>query len=160
MRESNLSKGLDAPRIGPFGLTKQIINSEGVQGLFHGLRPTFMREMPGYFCFFFAYEFTREVFVKEGQSKEDIGPLGTIVSGGVAGMALWTVIFPADVVKSRQQVSGVSEPLIRAGLDILRKEGVMALYNGLTPSLIRTFPATGALFFAYEYSKRLMQSLW
>ena len=57
------------------------------------------------------------------------------------------------------QVSGVSEPMFRAGLDIVRKEGVMALYNGLTPSLIRTFPATGALFFAYEYSKKLMQQL-
>ena len=67
MRESNLEKGLEPPRIGPFGLTRQILNTEGIGGLFHGLRPTFMREMPGYFCFFFAYEFTREMFVKEGK---------------------------------------------------------------------------------------------
>jgi len=159
MRESNLEKGLEPPRIGPFGLTRQILKAEGVPGLFHGLRPTFMREMPGYFCFFFAYEFTREMFVKEGQTKDDIGPFGTIVSGGVAGITLWTTIFPADVIKSRQQVSGVSDPLFRAGMDIIRKEGVMALYNGLTPTLIRTFPATGALFFAYEYSKKLMHQL-
>jgi len=159
MRESNMEKGLEPPRIGPFGLTRQILNSEGIGGLFHGLRPTFMREMPGYFCFFFAYEFTREMFVKEGQSKDDIGALGTIVSGGVAGTTLWTIIFPADVIKSRQQVSGVSEPLFRSGLNIARSEGALALYNGLTPTLIRTFPATGALFFAYEYSKKLMTQL-
>ena len=39
-----------------------------------------------------------------GKRKEDIGPLGTILSGGIAGVTLWTVIFPADVIKSRQQV--------------------------------------------------------
>ena len=40
--------------------------NEGVRGLFHGLSPTFAREMPGYFCFFFAYEFTRELLTPQG----------------------------------------------------------------------------------------------
>ena len=44
-------------------------------------------------------------------------------------------------------------------MEIYKREGVLALYNGLTPTVIRTFPATGALFFAYEYSKKLMQSM-
>ena len=39
-----------------------------------------------------------------GENKEDLGALGTIISGGIAGVTLWTVIFPADVIKSRQQV--------------------------------------------------------
>ena len=37
--------------------------------------------------------------------KEDIGPLRTVVAGGCAGVTLWTLIFPADVVKSRLQVN-------------------------------------------------------
>ena len=40
-----------------------------------------------------------------GKTKDELGPVGTIISGGVAGVTLWTVIFPADVIKSRQQVS-------------------------------------------------------
>ena len=81
------------------------------------------------------------------------------MSGGMAGTVLWTVIFPADVIKSRQQVSGISEPLFRAGFKICKTEGILALYNGLLPTLIRTFPATGALFLGVEYSKKLMYSL-
>ena len=42
-----------------------------------------------------------------GVTKDEIGPLRTIVSGGIAGMTLWTLIFPADVIKSRQQVGVV-----------------------------------------------------
>ena len=47
--------------------------------------------------------------------------------------------------------------MIRTGLNIVRKEGALALYNGLLPTLIRTFPATGALFIAYETSRELMR---
>ena len=36
----------------------------------------------------------------------------------------------------------------------------MALYKGLGPSLLRTFPATGALFVAYEYTKLYLTKLF
>lgn len=34
--------------------------------------------------------------------------------------------------------------------------GVRALYSGLTPTMVRTFPANGALFLGYEASRKLM----
>lgn len=40
--------------------------------------------------------------------------------------------------------------------DIVREEGIGALYNGLTPTLIRTIPATATLFITVEYTKKLM----
>ena len=69
MRESHLEKGLEPPKIGPFRLTQQILRSEGVPGLFRGLKPTFMREMPGYFFFFYSYELSREMLRPEGMDK-------------------------------------------------------------------------------------------
>ena len=34
--------------------------------------------------------------------------------------------------------------------------GVRALYSGLTPTMVRTFPANGALLLGYEASRKLM----
>lgn len=34
--------------------------------------------------------------------------------------------------------------------------GFTALYSGLTPTMVRTFPANGALFLAYEFSRKFM----
>ena len=158
MRESFTSQGKEPPRIGPYQLTRDILRSDGVPGLFRGLTATFTREMPGYFCFFFAYEFSRDLVRSPGQSKDDIGALKTVLCGGVAGVTLWTVIFPADVVKSRLQVAGSSTPMLKLMSEIYRREGLAALYSGLGPSIIRTFPATGALFLAYETSKKYMHS--
>ncbi|KAJ8953807.1 hypothetical protein NQ318_006655 [Aromia moschata] len=42
--------------VGPYKLTAQIIKNEGMVGLFRGLIPTLVREMPGYFVFFGGYE--------------------------------------------------------------------------------------------------------
>jgi len=86
---------------GPVKLCKQIFQESGFRGFFHGLTPTFAREMPGYFFFFGTYEFTRQLLTPKNKSKEDIGILKTAICGGLGGVSLWCAIFPADVVKSR-----------------------------------------------------------
>ena len=124
MRESEALAGRPPPKIGPGKLTGQILRQDGVPGLFRGLTATFTREMPGYFFFFMAYEATRHVLTPAGKTKDEIGALRTVVAGGVAGGTLWTIIFPADVVKSRLQVSGASTPMLTVMTDILKKEGL------------------------------------
>ena len=46
--------------------------------------------------------------------------------------------------------------LITVGRSIVAQEGARALYRGITPALIRTFPANAALFLAYESTKKLL----
>lgn len=79
-----------------------------------------------------------------------------MVAGAVGGASLWTAIFPADVIKSRVQIQGISASMFSVGMDIVRKEGPLALYNGLIPSVCRTIPATAVLFLVYEYSKKFV----
>ena len=47
---------------------------------------------------------TFKALTPPGKTKDEIGAGRTVVAGGVAGVTLWTIIFPADVVKSRLQV--------------------------------------------------------
>ncbi|ESN96828.1 hypothetical protein HELRODRAFT_187365 [Helobdella robusta] len=150
---------LQHKNIGPWMLTKQVLREEGVKGLFKGLVPTFIREMPGYFFFFGGYETCKILLTPEGQSKDDLGLWKTIVCGGVGGICLWTAIFPSDVIKSRVQIglsTDNSQSFVSAVKEIIRKEGGRSLYRGLGPTLLRTFPATGGLFVAYENTKKYL----
>lgn len=160
VQQTNLAANEKVRHISPYQLTKQILRAEGIPGMFRGLTSTFAREMPGYFFFFGGYEATRELLAKPGQPKDEIGPLNTMVAGAVGGVALWTAIFPADVIKSRIQVQSLTHSMTRVGLEIFRKEGFLALYNGLQPTIVRTIPATAVLFVVYEYSKKLMTELF
>ncbi|KAJ6637803.1 Mitochondrial ornithine transporter 1 [Pseudolycoriella hygida] len=158
MRELQNQRGIRGGElISPFQLTKNVLKTEGIPGMFRGLTSTFAREMPGYFFFFGGYELSRNLLAKPGQSKDEIGPVNTMLSGAVGGVFLWTAIFPADVIKSRIQVSGSTRGMFEVGIEIFRKEGCLALYNGLTPTILRTIPATSVLFLVYEYTKKFLE---
>lgn len=141
---------------GAFKLTSDILKSEGIPGLFRGLTSTMAREMPGYFCFFGGYELAKSLLVSEGESADNLGIMKTTIAGGFGGICLWTSIFPFDVVKSRIQIESSRESMTSVLRKVVRQEGVRGLYKGLTPTLLRTFPSTGALFVAYENSKYFM----
>lgn len=56
VRKQELLAGRKIDVIGPVQLTSKIIKTDGLPGLFRGLVPTLVREMPGYFFFFGGYE--------------------------------------------------------------------------------------------------------
>lgn len=143
-----------------WAVVSSVLKEHGPLGLFAGLSSTIVREMPGYFCFFGAYELCRSTFAKHmGTDKEGIGVLPLMFSGGFGGACLWLVVLPIDCVKSRIQVyslAGRQEGFMKTFRTVVRQEGVAALYSGLTPTMIRSFPANGALFLAYELSRKFM----
>uniref|UniRef100_A0A8C6UHN1 Solute carrier family 25 member 15a n=1 Tax=Neogobius melanostomus TaxID=47308 RepID=A0A8C6UHN1_9GOBI len=141
-------------------VVRSVLQKHGPLGMYAGLSSAIVREIPGYFCFFGAYELCRSTFAKHmGTDKEGIGMLPLMFSGGFGGACLWLVVFPIDCVKSRIQVyslAGRQEGFMKTFRAIVRQEGVAALYSGLTATMIRTFPANGALFLAYEFSRKFM----
>lgn len=65
------------------------------------------------------------------------------VIGGAAGMTATCFVQPLDLIKTRMQLSGMGTGVkeykssIHAGRVILQKEGLFALYNGLSAGLLR-----------------------
>ncbi|XP_041918664.1 solute carrier family 25 member 15a isoform X2 [Alosa sapidissima] len=143
-----------------WSVVRNVIRTNGPLGFYQGLTTTIVRELPGYFCFFGGYELSRSTFAQHmGKDKEDIGVLPLMFSGGFGGACLWLVVYPIDCVKSRIQVlslAGRQEGFLKTFIGIVRNEGVAPLYSGLTPTMIRTFPANGALFLAYELSRKAL----
>ncbi|KAG7271070.1 hypothetical protein CRUP_026002 [Coryphaenoides rupestris] len=137
-----------------WSVVKAVMRTEGPAGFFQGLTTTIAREVPGYFCFFGAYELCRSSFA---DYMKCVAPI--MFSGGFGGACLWLVVYPIDCIKSRIQVMSMTtrQPgFFKTFTAIVRAEGVRALYSGLTPTMIRTFPANGALFLGYELTRKLM----
>ncbi|CAH8848430.1 unnamed protein product [Trichobilharzia szidati] len=165
MAELGHLKG-DTKHTGPWAVTKSIYREKGLRGFTCGLSATFAREMPGYFFFFGGYEASRTLLTPVNGRKEDLGPVKTVISGGIGGVSLWMAIFPFDVVKSRMQIGhhattsningnqSKNQNFLSVLLDIKKNEGFFALYRGLGPTILRTFPATGALFLAVEWTRK------
>ena len=80
------------------------------------------------------------------------------ISGGFAGMLGWTLAMPFDVPKTNVQarydtrvVGSCLPELIR----IAKQRGIIGLYSGLAPTLVRAFPANAALFLGVETGKKI-----
>ncbi|KAM4620370.1 mitochondrial ornithine transporter 1-like [Polymixia lowei] len=140
-----------------WSVVRSVLRSEGPLGLLQGLTSTWLREVPGYFFFFGGYEVCRSLLTPREGDQLDVVSL--LVSGGVGGAAFWLAVYPIDSVKSRiqvQSVAGRQSGFTSTLLQIVRTEGVPALYRGLTPTVLRAFPSNGALFLAYEWTRRFL----
>lgn len=63
---------------------------------------------------------------------------------------------PLDLVKVRLQTSHSNQSLIKTGADIIRKESLFALFNGLSASILRQLTYSTTRFGMYEGIKREM----
>jgi len=75
-------------------------------------------------------------------------------------VAYWSCIYPFDMVKSRIQTSAKIEPFATVFAREYRTKGVTGLYRGIGVTLPRAVISNGVIFFAYEYSKRSLDSLF
>ncbi|XP_062514344.1 mitochondrial ornithine transporter 1-like [Corticium candelabrum] len=154
-RASELKAQTVRSKIGVWSMFKNIVATEGIAGLYHGLSLLMIREVPGYFLFFGGYEGSRQLLTPDGQTIEDLGPLPLFLAGGIAGVSFWLPMYPVDVVKSKSQVEGLAFPFLKTARNIIRTEGLVGLYRGLLPCLARAFPANAVLLLAYELTNKL-----
>lgn len=81
---------------------------------------------------------------------------------GLAAMTAESVTFPVDMCKTRMQLSGEAvggarQSIVGAAGEIVRKEGFMGLYSGVSPAICRHIPYTGSRVGLYEYLRNRFQ---
>lgn len=149
-----------------------ILVTEGWRGLMRGTGATLAREVPGNgergesprvpgpsafadeaafaALYFGVYEFLKHT--DAFRLDEGAGPLqrfgGTIVCGGLAGVAMWCACLPIDNLKTQIQTvrpgSAADLSLVGHLRRVVRLRGVAGLYAGLAPTIVRAFPANAA----------------
>ncbi|KAJ7646692.1 mitochondrial carrier domain-containing protein, partial [Roridomyces roridus] len=151
---------------GPLDAIKKIYSAHGIPGVFKGQAVTLLREATGYGVYFLAYEklVQREMALK-GIRRDELSPVNAVLYGAAAGYALWAVIYPIDMIKSRMQTDGFTPATgqkYKSAIDcvrtVWRTEGIAAFTRGLTPTLIRSPFANGATFLGFEMASRVLNS--
>mmetsp|Transcript_21910 Transcript_21910/g.89108 ORF Transcript_21910/g.89108 Transcript_21910/m.89108 type:complete len:262 (-) Transcript_21910:880-1665(-) len=136
---------------GPMDCTRSIIRNRGILGMYTGLTPTLLREVPGGLAYFTCYEVLKKSLTDVGKAPSQSTML---LSGGVAGVVYWGSTYPFDIIKTKIQTDSDVAPRYRSTADcaaaIYRESGLRGFFRGVSPALIRAFPANAACFFIYE----------
>ncbi|CAE7883848.1 Slc25a20, partial [Symbiodinium sp. KB8] len=152
-------------RLTPTQALRSLLSTEGPRGLLTGLAPLLVRDVP-FNALFFGFYSTYTALLRSAMGIAPGGDLpaaAVLLAGGAAGSTAWTVVFPADTVKSRMQTAAVSggataDGALAALQAVLREGGTRALYRGWGAAVLRAFPANGALFLGVEATGRLLGS--
>lgn len=150
------------PRLynGPIDVVRKLYKEGGIRSIYRGSGATLLRDIPGSGMYFLAYEAIKDFLTHNGRDAPTF--LGTIFAGGSAGIAMWVVAMPPDVLKSRLQTApagtypnGVRDVFTK----LMKSEGPGALYQGITPVLLRAFPANAACFVGFELCRKFLAYL-
>eukprot|EP01138_Halocafeteria_seosinensis_P002130 gb/GECG01002180.1/.p1 GENE.gb/GECG01002180.1/~~gb/GECG01002180.1/.p1 ORF type:complete len:470 (+),score=33.69 gb/GECG01002180.1/:1-1410(+) len=141
------------------------IGSNGYMSLWRGLVPTLYRDVPFSGLYWFSYEKIKRHLrtpllpPKDNTTFFDEWKLA-FLSGSLAGSSAAIVTTPFDVVKTRRQAVLTDKPLSKASSStiallqqIVKKEGISALFSGLLPRLLKVSPACAIMISSYELGK-------
>uniref|UniRef100_A0A0R3S0T7 Congested-like trachea protein n=1 Tax=Elaeophora elaphi TaxID=1147741 RepID=A0A0R3S0T7_9BILA len=137
---------------GPIDVFQKLYKQGGIRSIYRGSMATLLRDVPASGVYLATYEYLKKLFTGNNTSK-NLSPLSTLVAGGLAGIANWSICIPPDVLKSRLQTA--SEGKYPNGIrdvfkEVMREEGPKALFKGFTPVMLRAFPANAACFLGFE----------
>ncbi|KAL8604354.1 hypothetical protein ACOMHN_028117 [Nucella lapillus] len=153
------SEGNARKYAGPVDCAKQLYREGGIRGVYRGSAATLLRDIPASGMYFMTYEWLQHLLTPAGHSRGELSISRTLFAGGMAGIFNWMVAIPPDVLKSRLQTAphGKYPNGIRdVARELLREDGILALYRGVTPVMLRAFPANAACFLGYEIALKFL----
>lgn len=141
-----------------FDCFRKTYGDGGLRSVFRGTGSCALRDVPGNAAYFGAYEYVKRLS-SHLEGREQASTFGTLMAGGCAGVANWIVAIPIDTLKSRLQTapSGTYRGLFDVFQTLVRTEGLSALFRGLSPALLRAFPANAACLCGVETVKGMLE---
>lgn len=125
--------------------------------LWRGLGPTLWRDVPFSGLYWAGYESTKHSLNRLGHEGAGVA----FLSGALSGTTAALLTSPFDVLKTRRQAllmsgatggtsSGPSLGTLSVLKEIVRTEGVSALYAGVVPRIAKIAPACGLMIACFE----------
>lgn len=132
-----------------------IYKQHGLKALYKGFNPTWVREsMLG--IYFGTYDAFQNFFKSYNYDPQT----SSLLSGGFAGVATWTVMYPVDYVKTIIQSDSLTKPEYKSSIDCFQRQvktnGLPVIFTGFQIMIVRAFVANAAGFLCFETAKKMV----
>ncbi|TKY87201.1 hypothetical protein EX895_003878 [Sporisorium graminicola] len=163
-------------------ITKDIVRTQGYQGLWRGTTPTVIRNVPGVALYFYSVSHLRHVasqrqipWISVAVNPNDtaastgsstlakLSTTGNLLTGAVARVTVGFLLSPVTVVKARFESSNFSASTERTLLSSMReihaRSGFRGFFQGFTATALRDAPYAGLYLALYEACKTNLSAL-
>lgn len=129
----------------------KIARYEGLKSLWSGLPPTLVMAVPATVIYFTCYDQLRDFL------RYSLGFQGThipLVAGALARLGAVTVISPLELFRTKMQSSRLSYSELRVCVrSAVAQDGLLSLWRGWGPTVLRDVPFSALYWFNYELVK-------
>jgi solute carrier family 25 protein 38 len=147
-----------------YSITRQVIASQGITGMWRGSAATAWRTAPGAGLYFVSVHHMRSIFIRLNElvdSNASLSPWQNAIVGGTSRCVSALVLHPFSVVKTRAE-AGTYDPRFasftqmspyRALRTMHATEGWRSWWRGLVPTLARDVPYSTIYVTSFEACK-------
>lgn len=137
----------------------KISRYEGVRSLWSGLSPTLVLALPTTVIYFVAYEQFRlrlKDFYHRSNGKNAELPLWIpLLAGGSARVMAVTIVNPLELIRTKMQSEKLSYTEVGRGFkSMLKMQGILGLWKGFFPTILRDVPFSAIYWTTYESIKK------
>ena len=142
---------------------KKVIRAEGARGLYKGLSASYLGVAEGTIQWV-LYEKLKG-YLKARDPNNQFW-LNYFMAAAGSKLFAATLTYPHEVLRTRLREQSASAPgqaikyrgLVQAAKLIVKEEGAVALYGGMTAHMMRVVPNSAIMFFCYEFLTHLYHS--
>uniref|UniRef100_A0A1B0EVK0 Uncharacterized protein n=3 Tax=Phlebotomus papatasi TaxID=29031 RepID=A0A1B0EVK0_PHLPP len=147
---------------------KKIYVTEGIRSFYRGYIPNMLGIIPYAGIDLAVYETLKKKYLSTQENKQP-GLLLLLACGSASSTLGQVCSYPLALVRTRLQAQVIAagksgqtlseqQQTSMVGLfrHILKSEGVLGLYRGITPNFIKVLPAVSISYVVYEYSSRAL----
>ena len=160
-----------------FNVGSVIFRERGIMGLYQGVIANSLRFIPGRAVYLSSFEASNRWLQHSGEGSKSGGGeregrgqtlsyARCFMAGGIAGGCAWMSTFPFDVVRNIMMGDHIHPAKRRytsvwhCGSSIVKTNGFMGLWRGLSPCLLRAVPVNGCIFVMYTASSEELARRW
>lgn len=135
-------------KVSAYKATQYIMKYDGILSIYRGWTSTLLREVPGYGIYFTVYDKMKQIY-------PDYNPVYSWISGMMAGVSAWAVIYPSDSFKTVMQNDNIG---ISASIKkIYKNKGLLGFYKGYSWALCRAAILHSVVILSYDTTKYIFQ---
>lgn len=146
----------------------KISRSEGIYSLWCGLSPTLVSALPSTVVYFVAYEQFKARYLdiyrkylaemKNPSYSRDIPLIIPLLSGVTARICAVTFVSPVELIRTKMQSKKMTYSEMHSAIrTVVQSQGVLGLWRGLPPTILRDVPFSGIYWTSYENIKAYFQ---
>ncbi|XP_031477158.1 probable mitochondrial adenine nucleotide transporter BTL3 [Nymphaea colorata] len=131
-----------------------IWGSEGLLGFWKGNLLNLFRMVPFKSINFICYDLYCDR-LRQVNGKQELTSHDRLIGGGISGVLATVLCLPLDTIRTRLLAPG-GEALggvVGCVVHMVRREGLLSLYKGLTPALLSMGPASAVFYGVYDILK-------